>query len=142
MNVELLRKVEKHILEEPKRLYMSKWIRRVKQHELLDQAGNPREYASCGTAACIAGWAVILNNEPFDEREPDFFNPSPIFEKARTILQLTEPEAIRLFEPLHWPTQFYVGLADDGSKIAAETTVRRIEHFIDTEGQDSEVRGM
>jgi hypothetical protein len=26
MNVELLRKVEEHILEEPKRLYMRSWI--------------------------------------------------------------------------------------------------------------------
>ncbi len=44
-NVELIEKILKHIDEEPKRLDMNAWVK-------------DRE---CGTTACVAGWACILD---------------------------------------------------------------------------------
>ena len=49
MNVRLLRKVQKHILEEPKRY----------DQDIVAKASSE---APCGTACCIAGWAEVLGN--------------------------------------------------------------------------------
>lgn len=44
---ELLRKVQHHILEEPKRANIREWV-------------YPSDKAPCGTEACISGWVCIL----------------------------------------------------------------------------------
>jgi hypothetical protein len=132
MNVELLRRVEAHILEEPKRLFMRKWVQ------------FKRDYAECNTAACIAGWAVMLTGdkkavEAQLKSETSWVHQrSPIAEAAQELLQLTPTESYRLFDPSAWPLQFYHGLTDDGSRDSAEATVQRIEWFIHTEGRDQE----
>jgi hypothetical protein len=97
--------------------------------------GESREYAKCGTAACIAGWAVLLSHES------DFNVDNPllgmdVYQEAKTLLGLTMTEADRLFDPIHWPRTFHVGTRDDGSEIAAQTTVQRMEHFIATGGRE------
>ena len=51
LNVRLLRRIQRHILAEPGRLDMSSWAQ-----DVSSRASAP----SCGTTACIAGWAVIL----------------------------------------------------------------------------------
>ena len=66
MNTELLLKVKQHILEEPRRLDMYRWLEHHKPGELLwdsaydgpedDQVSVP----DCGTVGCIAGWIVSL----------------------------------------------------------------------------------
>ena len=133
MNVKLLRKVKKHILEEPKRLKMWSWIvlrskysRRV---ERSDSVGGDRPFARCGTAACIAGWACILSKQ----------NPVGVVEihnAAIELLGLTQVQAHKLFGPLSWPDKFYRTDLDSGSRTAAEVTAARIEHFIKTKGQE------
>ena len=51
MNVELLKKIQAAILQEPRRIDMGPLIQPVKgQH-------------ACGTTACIAGWALVLDTE-------------------------------------------------------------------------------
>jgi hypothetical protein len=45
MNIELFRRIQSHILEDPKRVVMDCW------------RGQDED---CGTVACIAGWACIL----------------------------------------------------------------------------------
>jgi hypothetical protein len=60
VNVELLKKIKEHILEEPRRLHMDNFVCRVP----VDSPKNP----PCGTVACIAGWAVILSR-PEDSLE-------------------------------------------------------------------------
>ena len=53
MNTRLLRKVQKHILEEPRRLNMD---------IILDDRVSARDPKNppCGTVGCIAGWAIVL----------------------------------------------------------------------------------
>lgn len=127
MNVKLLRKVAKHILAEPKRLYMSSYIVRKEKMEI------DRPYPKCGTAACIAGWTCLLTpqlknfalNENYDAHGP-----------AEKILGLSRMEANRLFLPGHWPEKFVGGISDDGKKKTAEVAVARIEWFIKTKGRE------
>ena len=53
INVPLLRKIKRHIQEEPRRLKMRFWGRKV------DPLGRGKP--PCGTQACLAGWAVLLS---------------------------------------------------------------------------------
>jgi hypothetical protein len=57
MNVKLLRKIQKHILEEPRRLDMDVVL--VKD---IDPA-SWRDAPPCGTVGCIAGWACALSGK-------------------------------------------------------------------------------
>jgi len=59
LNVTLLRKVMKHILEEPRRLRQSEWL--AKKGDAYYKHVPRKERPPCGTVACIAGWAVELS---------------------------------------------------------------------------------
>lgn len=138
MNVELLQQIKAHILAEPDAFRMDTW--------------------SCGTAHCIAGWALRLTNDPvvnpnaeaweqrtLSEREPG--------EKAAEILGVsteddgdmdeddffdeTTSEAKRLFHVNQWPAEFErrYELAN-GRTERAITAAERIDHFIGTNGQE------
>lgn len=66
MNVELLRTIQKHIREEPRRLRMAAWARGgPPNQEGYVESGYGEEdhvvFPPCGTVACIAGWAHILS---------------------------------------------------------------------------------
>ncbi len=52
LNVELLRRVQTAILEEPRKLNMNVWMEKV--------PGRHPNPPPCGTVGCIAGWAVAL----------------------------------------------------------------------------------
>lgn len=56
MNVELLRKVQKLILAEPRRVNMNRWV---------DTADNvfaqTYYYPDCGTVGCIRGWLGVVS---------------------------------------------------------------------------------
>lgn len=52
-NIGLLRRVKEHILTEPRRFTMERWL------DENDLEGN---HPPCGTAACIAGWTVLLKD--------------------------------------------------------------------------------
>ena len=129
MNVKLLRKVAKHILAEPKRLYMTSFIR-TKKHS--GSIGRP--YAKCGTAGCIGGWACILELKVKDPHE--FWQRHDVAGEARRLLELDYQQEYNLFEPSQWPKQFKRGTSDDGKKKTAQIAVARIEHFIKTKGKE------
>lgn len=65
LNTKLLRKVKKHILEEPKRLAMIHWSKRGLPGTQLKSEGwgeePTRTFPPCGTVGCIAGWACMLS---------------------------------------------------------------------------------
>lgn len=132
MNVDLLRKVATHILEEPKRLHMHSFVRRQDRGDsLTSRKGEIREFPECGSAGCIAGWAIMLtSNEPLP------WDVGIIMRQARRLLELSDDESYRLFGPADWPVKFYKGLTDDGSPEAAQATADRIEHFIETGGKE------
>lgn len=118
MNVELLRRIKVHILEEPKRLYMGFW--RISNRDFFK---DPDRMPECGTVACIGGWAEVLSGN-FDN------NPE-------ATLDITQEQASRLFYESHWPAQFRDwDNRGDGSEKTAHRAADRIEHFIATEGRE------
>ena len=117
MNVKLLRKVAKHILAEPKRLYMSDYVKVKKEG---DDIG--RSYAKCGTAACVGGCACILSRKEVD------------YQEAKELLGLDMEQAVTLFAPSKWPYRFQGGVSDDGKANTAKIAAARIEYFIKSNG--------
>jgi len=119
MNTELLLKVKAHILEEPKRLNMSTWVR-------TDEVGP--DAPSCGTIACIAGWVCLLIDADFDRRRSYRVN-------AIRLLGITEEQADRLFYIEAWPSEFYLDYSNTFSFAKmAKVTAERIDYFINTKG--------
>ena len=127
MNVELLRKVQKHILEEPKRFDMStfaEWVMGSK-------------YApTCGTTACIAGWAVFLGKNVTLSAETvrmTWTNALGFEDAARELLGINRLQAEKLFYSFEWP-QPYRQRFDEARtfKGKAEAAADRIEHLIGT----------
>lgn len=101
MNTELLLKVKDHILEEPKRLIMSAFVTRKEfsyaglMHDLDAFKSTKREFAPCDTAACIAGWSVLLT-------EGMETTTSNLRERAAELLGIEMGKEERLFEVGHW----------------------------------------
>src|SRR4051812_24586244 len=71
LNVRLIRRIQKHILEEPRRFFM-KAILAIGvpgSHEWDEVKGgwNPSDLSDtvppCGTAACLAGWTGLLSGK-------------------------------------------------------------------------------
>ena len=56
-NIRLLQKVKRHILEEPKRLYMHDFVQRIGDGHTSVGAES---FPPCGTVGCIAGWVCLL----------------------------------------------------------------------------------
>lgn len=126
MNVELLRRVQKAIREEPKRMNMHTWIN-------TDPHDNP---PICGTTACIAGWAAILSHQNTDESIHDTASnlvhwDVHINRTAGVALELDSEQRARLFFIEKWPAEFH-----NGPDKMAEDAIARIEHFIKTEGRE------
>lgn len=117
MNVRLLRKVKKHILEEPRRFQMSEGLR----------------FADEGTVGCIAGWTCVLGDRKVDWSERTDW--TDVRDRARALIGIENHTV--LFRVSCWPEPFstrYVNAKTTRTraKIAAE----RIEHFIKTKGAE------
>jgi aspartyl/asparaginyl-tRNA synthetase len=123
MNTELLQKIKQKIIENPSHLDMNTW--------------------SCGTTACIAGWAGKLSNIKF----PDVLEPlssskfiaqyscEPM-EMGIRLLDLTYAQAYRLFFVNNWPIELreaYDNAKSSNCKIKA--TCKRIDKFIESDGK-------
>lgn len=103
VNVKLLRRIKKHILEEPKRFDML-FIR------------NPLEGLSkelipeCGTVCCIGGWAIKFS---YPKAIPDIETGGQFWQVNAEALGAGEAnrlirgrEAHRLLFDRHWPEEF------------------------------------
>ena len=141
MNVKLLREVEKRILAEPRRFDMMTFGRKLNKRtiEALGKQAPP-----CGTVACIAGHVDWMAH-------PRLFAASvalgdyddSIVERAAKELGLNRFElsqdtyAGRLFFDNEWPEKFQAALAEAKTPLQrAEVAVKRIEHFIKTNGKE------
>ncbi len=145
--IKLLRKVARHILEEPKRFEMDRW-------------GMADHRVPCNTTACFAGWAIILgdaNPKRFfkaaaSDAQDDRGRFMALLEgrvgasaRAEKVLGITNEQARRLFhvdslfhgDGRGWPEP-YRGDFDHATsrEHAAEIAVARIEHFIKTGGAE------
>lgn len=138
MNVSKLRKVKDHILEEPKRFLMANWIRFSEKGRrgftffTLNDKKKKREFAKCGTAACLGGWTVLLHRK---NMTPEKMVESDVQSEASRILGLDCEESERLFLQSQWPEQFRT-FKDSGSVQDAQIAADRIEHFIQTNGAE------
>lgn len=129
INITLLRKVKKHILEEPRRLDMNVVLNG-------DQSGP--DAPPCGTIGCIGGWTNFLSGKPEDSLSDaairlglDSDEQGRLFEEpAYTVSQPTEERA-------GWPEKFMRRyLKAKTPQTRAKVTAERIDHFIKTKGAE------
>lgn len=95
-NLPLLHKVLSHIDAHPEEWNQGQWITRGVEN-------------ACGTACCIAGWAVLLNGDApeflWDDADDTWWVITPdgarerVADRAPEALGLTPREARRLFHP-------------------------------------------
>lgn len=111
----LLERIKRQIKKEPKQFIMDAYF------------WSSYRIPNCGTAACIAGWAVTFGN--------NFENPKvacEIFQGygedgGRIALGISRRQAVALFNESEWPERF------QGSRnTLAKRAVKRINHFIKT----------
>lgn len=127
LNVRLLRRIKKHILDRPTRFFMESYVDQGtpggRTCGFTDQA---KRYPECGTTACIAGWANILTGAKADWEIRDAG-------RASDKLGLQPGQGCLLFCDLNWPKAF----ADDYEKASTplqrvKIAAARIEHLIST----------
>lgn len=125
MNLELLEQVKAAILAEPHLFNMDDFICR----------------GSCGTEACIAGWAVKLSDPATFQYAEGLsgtqYTNDLVLNAARSALQLRWDEAARLFWLISWPPSFRSHDHEARSpQDHAQAAANRIDHFIATKGQE------
>lgn len=136
LNVRLLRRIQKHILEEPRRFMMvaSNFVATTQEQwhcfrrHLFSDASEIM--TPCGTAACIAGWANILtgvNPRSFKAGDPQRaavqigITPSPLWSKSN------------LFVIENWPEPFCSRYKKaKTSRVRVKIACKRIDHLIKT----------
>lgn len=94
MNKVLLRKVRDKIKKRPMQFNMNWWT------QDRSESGEPASH--CGTACCIAGWAMAIHNRV----NPDLLEPYGVPQKAIAALELTDHQASNLFNDSSWPEPF------------------------------------
>ena len=119
VNVDLLLKVRDHILADPEHFLMRSFV----------------EKTDCGTACCIAGWAVALSDPGGTDVLLDWDN-TRIYDSAVNLLGVSDG----LFFTAAWPSQFssaYRRARIRGDEAGmARAAVDRIDHFLLTEGRE------
>lgn len=127
MNIKLLKQIKRKILAEPKQFYM---------HAFYSQLNGTREVPNCGTAACIAGWAVALS-EHITPKQAKKNYLIPIF-KADSLLEISNEQSLKLFYINNWPKD--LGEAyhenDNYPTIQAICAAERIDRFIASNGKE------
>lgn len=143
MNIPMLKKVRAAILKRPRQFEMSSFFCKSL---LFDTDGDRTEPAShCGTAACIAGWAIHIQTglktpQQTAEHHKPLASVCPVDyydEQGAMALGIDINESRKLFYASAWPCRFgdkyySAKTATARAKIAAA----RINHFIKTKGRE------
>lgn len=132
MNVRLLRRIQKRILAEPLQFQMGHWFTARGDWSDFIDGHAPEMIPNCGTAACIAGWAVTLDLH----KKPSEVEVNSIEPRARRLLKLTLEQALRLFIINQWPQEFSGDWAILTPRQKARRAVQRIDYFIMTKGAE------
>jgi hypothetical protein len=132
LNVRLLRKIQRYILKEPRRLVMSRLI--LKKGDPLPEDHND-DFGKCGTAACIAGWALLLSGrKPFKgERgeENDAGTAAKVLGVKYETCGNSDHPGNKLFWVFNWPYKFRIRYNQAKTAFArAKATSLRIDYFI------------
>lgn len=95
---QILEEVKVKIMEECGRFNMAYWIQGSPRSDIQGRINDFRTSTNhCGTAACIAGWACILNSDFIDE------SSMSVKECAASLLGVGIREAGQLFVTHRWP---------------------------------------
>lgn len=129
MNVELLNKIKERITEEPRQFDMGTWF-----------SPYSPEIPNCGTAACIAGWALAIsyNENPQRANLLALKEGTGYALPASRFLGLSYLESTRLFYTNQWPLRFFWAYHEEGisPKEKARIACERIDQFIATNGAE------
>jgi hypothetical protein len=130
-NPRLLRRVQKHIAEEPNRLVMGRVIRLkvdlFGSNKFWGDNAQEVNFAKCGTAACMAGWTLALSG--FDGKKIQKLTTWDI--RARKLLGLTPDQATYLFYDGNWVGGFSERYKEAKTqKQRAKIAVEYIDYFI------------
>lgn len=140
--IRILRKVQAHILEEPKRYDQNDVLTHFTEKELASRKGlgqDNKNIPKCGTIGCIGGWVNVLTKKPIDDCDS--------LDMAAETLGLDYEQRSRLFaapeqdpeevDPDGWPEDlqraYYAAKTAAGR---ARVGARRIERFIKTDGAE------
>jgi hypothetical protein len=135
MKIKALRQIQKDMKDMPDQVIMSSYF-----DESLDLLDNPPA-GGCGTAACIAGFAIFRAHKAPDLYNASKFNVARIagceFDLAKEALGLSTRQGQRLFSEKGWPTKFRKALLHaKTAKAYTAVVIKRIDHFIKTKGMD------
>jgi len=126
LNVRLLRKIQKHITEEPRRFFMT-WYKAhgtPGQQFDADWSDLAKSVPDCGTAACIAGWANGLTGAKYYDWDDAW--------RASKQLGLSI-DSDYLFINYMWPKPFCARYAVAKTpKQRAKIACQRIDYLIET----------
>lgn len=131
MNVKLLRKVQKAILAHPDQFSMYEWF-----PPYLD---NGAIAGGCGTAACVAGWAVHCKRRGKTlKKTKELTRKKNINSAAQKALGLTDLQASSLFHLDNWPIRFQErwDACLKANRTIVDVACQRIDHFIATKGAE------
>jgi hypothetical protein len=129
INKILFAKVRDHILAEPRRFRMERYVANPGYYGLEGDTAPP-----CGTVACIAGWAVALVDGMDAITAPGAYDH--IAERAEELLGLSDDEGWalwRVFFHTEWPARFrrrYESAKRQGAR--ARAAADYIDHIIAT----------
>jgi hypothetical protein len=131
MNVKLLRKIQKHILAEPRRYWQDTWI--TGDEDRIKEING--SVPDCKTMACIGGWACILGSNALNASAGELSALLGVDNGAvgRLIdyVGYTDPENSS------WPRKYVTAYAKAKTPAGrARVAVRRIDHFIKTKGAE------
>lgn len=137
INVRLLRAIQRQIAKEPRQFIMSSWFKK------------DDSYPNCGTAACVAGWAIAVSRKKTPLQAAISLSPgfsaseylSPqsvvrISPRAGRLLGLDQDQRDRLFIMDNWPRQFRFENWCTMPESRARLAISRIDHFIKTNGAE------
>lgn len=135
VNYALLRKMRRYILARPRQFEMTGFFQRA----LYPLDGNWDRLikpSHCGTACCIAGWAITLQQMPHKPM-PSKANWVPYDEvtTAHKALGLTKQQAGNLFYVGSWPEPYRSAYEKAKTYTArARAGAARVAEFIKTKG--------
>ena len=130
LNVELLRKVQAQILKEPRQFLMELFFYSGPRYRDL---GPEEVIPNCGTAACIAGWAIAIDRQmtPKEAHEATRYEEGDDTRRGAEALRISRKQAETLFFTEYWPGEFRDRYEDDQRPEArAKVAADYIDYFI------------
>lgn len=150
LNIKLLKRIKRAILKRPDQFEMSWWFSDLHYVNRYRQGrGQPplEKIGACGTAGCIAGWAVALHlRKPHDKINLSQAKQSStthgayyVSSTAAKLLGIDDNQQAsdNLFGLAWWPDEFKLRYRSAKTvQEQAQVAADRIDHYIRTNGAE------